>query len=209
MLPKAICRNGSWRWGKIHTSPDLRVHQRWKIRANGQRWNGNRSSHLPPHAYRQHESLKRRQYERVREIEHGSFTPLVFSATGGMAPLRQLLLPTKDLLLSWQTSTSRTAARRAAGSGAQSVFLWWNQPSCAWEEHVPPSTNLSDKHTVRFLWMWPSARVVSPVSKLNLYSLCGIPIFFSPPCFCWFVSYFWYIGLQQTLTQSFSMTRCV
>ena len=37
--------------------------------------------------YRHHESLKRRSYEqRVREIEHGSFTPLVFSATGGMAP---------------------------------------------------------------------------------------------------------------------------
>ena len=35
---------------------------------------------------RQHESLKQRQYERVREIEHGSFTPLVPSATGGMAP---------------------------------------------------------------------------------------------------------------------------
>ena len=37
--------------------------------------------------YRQHEATKRRAYEqRVREIEHGSFTPLVFSATGGMAP---------------------------------------------------------------------------------------------------------------------------
>ena len=39
-------------------------------------------SFLPPRA-----STKRRAYEqRVREIEHGSFTPLVFSATGGMAP---------------------------------------------------------------------------------------------------------------------------
>ena len=37
--------------------------------------------------YRHQESLKRRSYEqRVREVEHGSFTPLVFSATGGMAP---------------------------------------------------------------------------------------------------------------------------
>lgn len=37
--------------------------------------------------YRHHETLKRRTYEqRVREIERGSFTPLVFSATGGMAP---------------------------------------------------------------------------------------------------------------------------
>ena len=34
-------------------------------------------------AYRHHETQKRRRYEeRVWEIEHGSFTPLVFSATG-------------------------------------------------------------------------------------------------------------------------------
>ena len=37
--------------------------------------------------YRRHEATKKRSYEqRVREIEHGSFTPLVFSASGGMAP---------------------------------------------------------------------------------------------------------------------------
>lgn len=35
--------------------------------------------------YRLHEREKRRKYEqRVREVENGSFTPLVFSATGGM-----------------------------------------------------------------------------------------------------------------------------
>ena len=35
--------------------------------------------------YRKHEKMKKRAYEqRVREVEHGSFTPLVFSATGGM-----------------------------------------------------------------------------------------------------------------------------
>ena len=35
--------------------------------------------------YRKHENLKKRAYEqRVREIEHGSFTPLVLSATGGL-----------------------------------------------------------------------------------------------------------------------------
>ena len=35
--------------------------------------------------YRKHENTKKRAYEqRVREIEHGSFTPLVLSATGGM-----------------------------------------------------------------------------------------------------------------------------
>ena len=36
-------------------------------------------------AYRRHEREKRRQYEqRVREVEHGHFTPLVFTTTGGM-----------------------------------------------------------------------------------------------------------------------------
>ena len=35
--------------------------------------------------YRKHENTKRRAYEPcVREIEHGSFTPLVLSATGGL-----------------------------------------------------------------------------------------------------------------------------
>lgn len=35
--------------------------------------------------YRKHENEKKRAYEqRIREVEHGSFTPLVFSATGGM-----------------------------------------------------------------------------------------------------------------------------
>ena len=37
--------------------------------------------------YRRHEATKKRSYEqRVREIKHGPFTPLVFSASGGMAP---------------------------------------------------------------------------------------------------------------------------
>ena len=35
--------------------------------------------------YRKHEAEKKRAYEqRIREVEHSSFTPLVFSATGGM-----------------------------------------------------------------------------------------------------------------------------
>ena len=38
-----------------------------------------------PQCYRQNELEKKRAYdERVREIEHGSFSPLVFSTTGGM-----------------------------------------------------------------------------------------------------------------------------
>ena len=37
--------------------------------------------------YRKHEQEKRRDYdERVREVEHGCFTPLVLSTTGGFGP---------------------------------------------------------------------------------------------------------------------------
>ena len=38
--------------------------------------------------YRKNELEKKRSYEqRIREIEHGSFSPLVFSTTGGMGPI--------------------------------------------------------------------------------------------------------------------------
>ena len=40
----------------------------------------------PKHIYKQHETEKKRQYSsRVMEIEHGTFTPLAFTTTGGMA----------------------------------------------------------------------------------------------------------------------------
>ena len=36
-------------------------------------------------AYRRYEQAKKREYDqRIREVEHGVFTPLVFSSTGGM-----------------------------------------------------------------------------------------------------------------------------
>ena len=39
-----------------------------------------------------HEREKRRKYEqRVREVEHGSFTPIVLSATGGMGKTAELM----------------------------------------------------------------------------------------------------------------------
>ena len=45
------------------------------------------SNHQRPigSVYRRHEQEKKRQYEqRVREVEHATFTPLVMSTTGGM-----------------------------------------------------------------------------------------------------------------------------
>ena len=40
----------------------------------------------PKQIYKKHENEKKRQYaERVMEIEQGTFTPLVFTTTSGMA----------------------------------------------------------------------------------------------------------------------------
>ena len=47
----------------------------------------NRHSSLAA-TYRQHETVKKRLYEqRVREVEHTSFTSLVFSSTGDLGPV--------------------------------------------------------------------------------------------------------------------------
>ena len=35
--------------------------------------------------YKKHENIKKRAYDqKIREVEHGTFTPLIFSCTGGM-----------------------------------------------------------------------------------------------------------------------------
>ena len=67
--------------------------------------------------YQCHEREKRRSYEqRIREIEHGSFTPHVFAATGGMGKAAHMtykrwvsLLATKrDQLYSQMMNTIRS-----------------------------------------------------------------------------------------------------
>ena len=72
-----IAANGFWRGQFERTYFDVRIF----------------NPHAPSHRqsslfayYRKQESLRKRAYEqRVREIEHSSFTPLVLSATGGLA----------------------------------------------------------------------------------------------------------------------------
>ena len=45
-----------------------------------------------PSLYKQHENEKRRAYQqRILEVEHGSFTPFVFSATGGVGPAAMMM----------------------------------------------------------------------------------------------------------------------
>ena len=65
-----------------------------------------RNSRIPS-VYRRHELQKKREYgERVREVEQASFTPLVFSTTGGMG--REALTFYRRLadMLSRHSSTS-------------------------------------------------------------------------------------------------------
>ena len=46
-----------------------------------------RNTHLAQY-HRRNEQEKKREYdERVREVEHGSFSPLVFTTSGGMGPI--------------------------------------------------------------------------------------------------------------------------
>ena len=52
----------------------------------------NRTSHWKPAIYRRHEQEKRRAYEdRILQVEHGSFCPIVLSTTDGMGPAAQVI----------------------------------------------------------------------------------------------------------------------
>ena len=66
-------------WGIHHQQAYFDVHVFNPLAAT------NRQTHLSA-CFRSHDREKRRMYEqRVREVERGSFTPLVFSALGGMS----------------------------------------------------------------------------------------------------------------------------
>ena len=66
-----------------------------------------------PQTYRKHERAKIRAYEeRVREIEHGSFTPLVMSLSGGLGNAAKVCLRRLASMLSekWDLPYSTTLA---------------------------------------------------------------------------------------------------
>ena len=69
----------------------------------------NRRSSLAS-SYRYHESLKKRHEQRIREVEHSSFTPLVFSLTGGLGPAAMAFYKRLASQLSekWKQSYSST-----------------------------------------------------------------------------------------------------
>ena len=58
-------------------------------------------------AYKKHEAIKKRAYsQRVREIEQGVFTPLVFSTTGGMGPKASVFYKRLADMLAWKQQKS-------------------------------------------------------------------------------------------------------
>ena len=65
-----------------------------------------------PTCYRKHENLKKRAYEqRVRKVEHGSFTPLVMSLTGGLGNAATVCYRRlASLSAKWDQPYSRTIA---------------------------------------------------------------------------------------------------
>ena len=72
-----IAANGVWGGTFARTFFDVRV------------FNPHAPSNRHPNlqsVYRKHEQIKKRAYEqRIREVEHATFSPLVLSATGGLA----------------------------------------------------------------------------------------------------------------------------
>ena len=60
-----------------------------------------------PSLYRTHEQSKRRDYEdRIIHIEHGTFSPLVFSTSGGMGPIANTVFSRIASMISSKTNTT-------------------------------------------------------------------------------------------------------
>ena len=82
----------------------------------------------PKQIYRQHENEKKRKYAtRVLEIEQGTFTPLVFSTTGGMGVKGF----TEGLPSYWLPKKERITPPQFLGYDAKFPSLSLEQPSYA------------------------------------------------------------------------------
>ena len=99
-----IAANGFWGGRYQRTYFDVRVFNPHAM--------SNRQTSLAA-CYRKQEAIKKRAYERrVREVEHSSFTPLVLSATGGLAAEATTFYKRLAARLAdkWEQSYSKTMA---------------------------------------------------------------------------------------------------
>ena len=80
-----------------------------------------------PSAYRLQENNKQRAYDQIiREVEHGYFTPLVFSTSGGMGARATVMYKRLAYLLSIKREESSTVIACSGGSrggrGAAGIY---------------------------------------------------------------------------------------
>ena len=100
--------------------------------------------------YRKHEQMKKRAYEqRIREVEHASFTPLVISATGGLA------------------SEASTLYKRLASLLASK----WDHPySSTLQSGFLPPTFSNTVHQRSSIVLWTCIRIPTAVDLVNAES---------------------------------------
>ena len=120
-----IAANGFWGGRFERTFFDVRV------------FNPHAPSNRHSNCYRKHELEKKRQYEqRVREVEHASFTPLVLSATGGIANQATVFYKRLACCLAMKWDQPYTA-QQCHGYDADSPSPFLGLQFNASGEHVP------------------------------------------------------------------------
>ena len=143
----------------------------------------------------------------LAEIKHGSFRPLVFSATGGMAPAATIAYKRLASLLAdkhkQDYSKMISWLRCSVFSGKVSYHVFERSTFL-----LPPTCQTSIQ--------WGSFGCGHQRGKIwTFYSLCGTPVF---PSFCWFVScflhyiilpYLAYTGCTYCLVINFNYLHCI
>ena len=93
--------------------------------------------------FQKHEAIKKRAYEsRIREVEHSTFTPLVFSATGGMAHEVTIFFK-RDCLVCYLKSGRSHMLQFWDGSGVVYLFIYLDQLYSVSEERGLPMATTS------------------------------------------------------------------
>ena len=128
------------------------------------------SNHRPSPAavYRRHEMEKRRSYEqRVREIEHSSFTPLLFSAVGGMGAAASVFYKRLASLLA--EKQAQTYAKTIGCLRCTLSFSLMRLHSCAFAEHVRLGSSLVDQSPLTPRLSWQQLRAEPSALDLIMF----------------------------------------
>ena len=78
--------------------------------------------------YRRLEAGKRREYQdRILNVEHGSFSPLIFTTAGGMGPTASVVFQRLASLLSAKRKFMNTTAKLSFSSDVRLVSPYYTQ----------------------------------------------------------------------------------